>query len=320
MERGVLVETGATDALFANPQHPYTQRLLNSEPRRAIEPVAPHARRVLDVQGLDVDYRTHAKGWRALFGGTSGGASFRAVEGAELSLRRGETLGIVGESGSGKSTLAAAVLGLKAPSAGQIHIDGAPRSLLASAASRRALYRMMQVVFQDPFGSLSPRMTVEQIVGEGIAVHRPEVAAHDRRHRVATLLEEVGLTADALQRYPHEFSGGQRQRIAIARALAVEPELLILDEPTSALDVSIQQQVLTLLTTLQKKYALSYLFITHDLAVMRAMAHRIVVMKGGRIVESGETLQVLRQPAHPYTRSLVAASMNRATIAPAISQ
>ncbi|GAB2898479.1 dipeptide ABC transporter ATP-binding protein [Paraburkholderia jirisanensis] len=320
MERGVLVETGATDALFANPQHPYTQRLLNSEPHRAIEPVAPHARRVLDVQGLDVDYRTHPKGWRALFGRASAGASFRAVEGAELSLRYGETLGIVGESGSGKSTLAAAVLGLKAPTAGHIHIDGAPRSLLSSAMSRRALYRRMQVVFQDPFGSLSPRLTVGQIVGEGIAVHRPEVAARDRRQRVATLLEEVGLSADAMQRYPHEFSGGQRQRIAIARALAVEPELLILDEPTSALDVSIQQQVLTLLTKLQKKYALSYLFITHDLAVMRAMAHRIVVMKAGRIVESGETLQVLRQPAHPYTRSLVEASMNRETIAPAISQ
>ncbi|HVE07097.1 MAG TPA: dipeptide ABC transporter ATP-binding protein [Paraburkholderia sp.] len=306
MEHGVLVETGSTEALFANPQHPYTQRLLNSEPHRAIEPVAQHARRVLDVEALDVDYRTRAKGWRALFGR----ASFRAVEAAALSLRRGETLGIVGESGSGKSTLAAAVLGLKAPTAGQIHIDGAPRSLLASAASRRALYRKMQVVFQDPFGSLSPRMTVEQIVGEGIAVHRPDVPAHERRERVAALLAEVGLPADAPQRYPHEFSGGQRQRIAIARALAVEPELLILDEPTSALDVSIQQQVLNLLTKLQQKYALSYLFITHDLAVMRAMAHRIVVMKAGRIVETGDTLQVLQQPAHPYTRSLVAASMN----------
>jgi microcin C transport system ATP-binding protein len=316
MERGVLVETGATDALFASPQHPYTQRLLNSEPHRAIEPVAPRARRVLDVHALDVDYRTRAKGWRAWFGS----ASFRAVEGAELSLRRGETLGIAGESGSGKSTLAAAILGLKAPAAGQIHIDGAPRSLLTSTTSRRALYRKMQVVFQDPFGSLSPRMTVEQIVGEGIAMHWPEVAAHQRRRRVVTLLEEVGLTADALQRYPHEFSGGQRQRLAIARALAVEPELLVLDEPTSALDVSIQQQVLTLLTKLQKKYALSYLIITHDLAVMRAMAHRIVVMKAGRIVESGETLQVLRQPTHPYTRALIEASMNRETNTSAIER
>jgi microcin C transport system ATP-binding protein len=307
MEHGVLVETGSTEALFASPQHPYTQRLLNSEPRRAIEPVAADARRVLDVEALDIDYRSHAKGWRAWFGS----ASLRAVEGATLSLRRGETLGIVGESGSGKSTLAAAVLGLKAPSAGQIHLDGAPRSRPRSAAERRALYRQMQVVFQDPFGSLSPRMTVGQIVGEGIAVHRPEVSAHERRQRVAALLDEVGLPADAPHRYPHEFSGGQRQRIAIARALAVEPELLILDEPTSALDVSIQQQVLNLLTGLQKKYGLSYLFITHDLAVIRAMAHRTAVMKAGRIVECGDTLQVLQQPAHPYTRSLVEASMDR---------
>ncbi|HEY3599462.1 MAG TPA: dipeptide ABC transporter ATP-binding protein [Paraburkholderia sp.] len=305
MERGVMVETAATEVLFSNPQHPYTQRLLNSEPRRDITPVAPHARRVLEVQGLAVDYRMSAKGWRSMFSRTS----FRAVDQVDLTLRRGETLGVVGESGSGKSTLAAAVLGLKAPAAGYIHIDGAPLSVLDTASSRRALYRKMQVVFQDPFGSLSPRMTVEQIVGEGIAVHRPEVSAKDRRERVASLLDEVGLAADALLRYPHEFSGGQRQRIAIARALAVEPELLILDEPTSALDVSIQQQVLNLLTSLQKKYQLSYLFITHDLAVMRAMAHRIVVMKSGRIVESGETLEVLQKPSHPYTQSLLGASM-----------
>jgi microcin C transport system ATP-binding protein len=199
---------------------------------------------------------------------------------------------------------------LKAPTAGYIHIDGAPRSTLTSAASRRALSRKMQVVFQDPFGSLSPRMTVEQIVGEGIAVHRPDIPMRERRSRITALLEEVGLPADALLRYPHEFSGGQRQRIAIARALAVEPELLILDEPTSALDVSIQQQVLNLLTTLQKKYQLSYLFITHDLAVMRAIAHRMVVMQAGRIVEAGDTLEVLRQPSHPYTQALLAASMS----------
>jgi microcin C transport system ATP-binding protein len=167
----------------------------------------------------------------------------------------------------------------------------------------------MQVVFQDPFGSLSPRMTIEQIVGEGLRVHKPKLSANERSERVTELLEEVGLPADALLRYPHEFSGGQRQRIAIARALAVEPELLVLDEPTSALDVSVQQQVLALLTRLQKKYGLSYLFITHDLAVMRAMAHRVVVMKSGRIVESGDTLDVLHAPSHPYTQSLLAASM-----------
>ncbi|TDY26026.1 microcin C transport system ATP-binding protein [Paraburkholderia sp. BL6665CI2N2] len=306
MEKGVLVETNTTEALFASPQHPYTRRLLDSDPQRAVEPVEAGARRLLEVQGLAVDYRTSAKGWRSMFGRST----FRAVHDVDLSVRRGETLGIVGESGSGKSTLAATVLGLQQPAAGHIHIDGLPLSTLKTANSRRALYSRMQVVFQDPFGSLSPRMTVEQIIGEGLAVHRPEVDAKARRARVGSLLEEVGMPADAMLRYPHEFSGGQRQRIAIARALAVQPELIVLDEPTSALDVSIQKQVLNLLTNLQKKYKLSYLFITHDLAVMRAMAHRVIVMKSGRIVEAGDTLDVLHAPSHPYTQSLLASSLN----------
>ncbi len=305
MEKGVLVETNTTDALFANPQHPYTKRLLDSEPHRQVGAVPRDAAAVLDVRQLVVDYRTHAKGWRSLFGS----ASFRALHEVDLTLRRGETLGVVGESGSGKSTLASTVLGLQRAASGQILIDGKPWSSLRTPQARRALSAQMQVVFQDPFGSLSPRMTVEQIVGEGLRVHRREIAPQERRARVTALLEEVGLPADALLRYPHEFSGGQRQRIAIARALAVEPELLVLDEPTSALDVSVQQQVLNLLTRLQRKYGLSYLFITHDLAVMRAMAHRVIVMKAGRIVEAGDTLEVLRAPAHPYTRSLLAASM-----------
>ncbi|KVW42094.1 ABC transporter ATP-binding protein [Burkholderia ubonensis] len=305
MERGVLVETNETGALFDAPQHPYTRRLLDSAPRRAIEPVAADARTILDVRALAVDYRTAARGWRAVFGQSA----FRAVHDVRLRLRRGETVGIVGESGSGKSTLASAVLGLQQPAAGAIEIDGLPLAALRANAGRRALYGRMQVVFQDPFGSLSPRMTIEQIVGEGLALHRPELARAARRARIAALLEEVGLPADALPRYPHEFSGGQRQRIAIARALAVEPELLVLDEPTSALDVSIQKQVLTLLTNLQARYRLSYLFITHDLAVMRAMAHRVIVMQAGRVVEEGETLQVLHAPSHPYTRALMASSM-----------
>jgi microcin C transport system ATP-binding protein len=306
MENGVLVETNTTEALFGNPQHPYTRRLLDSEPQRALAPVEKGARRLLEVQGLAVDYRTSAKGWRSMFGRST----FRAVHDVDLNVRRGETLGIVGESGSGKSTLAATVLGLQQPAAGHIHIDGLPLSTLRTASSRRALYSRMQVVFQDPFGSLSPRMTVEQIIGEGLAVHKPEVDAKARRARIGSLLQEVGMPADAMLRYPHEFSGGQRQRIAIARALAVEPELLVLDEPTSALDVSIQKQVLNLLTNLQKKYKLSYLFITHDLAVMRAMAHRVIVMKSGRIVEAGDTLDVLHAPTHPYTQSLLASSLN----------
>ncbi|KVP87817.1 microcin ABC transporter ATP-binding protein [Burkholderia ubonensis] len=305
MERGVLVETNETGALFDAPQHPYTRRLLDSAPRRAIEPVPADARTILDVRALAVDYRTAARGWRAVLGQSA----FRAVHDVRLRLRRGETVGIVGESGSGKSTLASAVLGLQQPAAGAIEIDGLPLAALRANAGRRALYGRMQVVFQDPFGSLSPRMTIEQIVGEGLALHRPELARAARRARIASLLEEVGLPADALPRYPHEFSGGQRQRIAIARALAVEPELLVLDEPTSALDVSIQKQVLTLLTNLQARYRLSYLFITHDLAVMRAMAHRVIVMQAGRVVEEGETLQVLHAPSHPYTRALMASSM-----------
>ena len=306
MEKGVLVETNTTEALFGNPQHPYTKRLLDSEPRRCVDAVPAGSDKVLEIEGLAVDYRTSAKGLRSLFGS----AKFRALQDVDLTLRRGETLGIVGESGSGKSTLASTVLGLQRASSGEIRIGGRPlASYRSSSAEWCALCARMQVVFQDPFGSLSPRMTIEEIVGEGLRVHKPKLTADERKVRLVELLEEVGLPADALLRYPHEFSGGQRQRIAIARALAVEPELLVLDEPTSALDVSVQQQVLALLTRLQKKYGLSYLFITHDLAVMRAMAHRVVVMKSGRIVESGDTLEVLHSPTHPYTQSLLAASM-----------
>ncbi len=311
MEKGVLVETNGTAELFANPRHPYTQRLLDSAPVRAVEPVAANAPAILDVREVAVDYRVAAKGWRSLVGKTA----FRAVHEVSLTLRRGETIGIVGESGSGKSTLAATVLGLQRPASGSIEIGGLPLARVRGARGKRELYKRMQVVFQDPFGSLSPRMTVEQIVGEGLALHRADLAPPARRARIAELLEEVGLPAESMLRYPHEFSGGQRQRIAIARALAVEPELLVLDEPTSALDVSIQKQVLALLTGLQRKYRLSYLFITHDLAVMRAMAHRVIVMQGGRVVEAGDALDVLQAPAHAYTQKLLASSMLTAPVA-----
>lgn len=305
MEKGILVETNTTHELFSNPQHPYTQRLLDSEPKREIAPVPPEKKKILDVQGLAIDYRIPAKGWRSMFGHST----FRAVHEVDLSLRRGETLGIVGESGSGKSTLASAVLGLQRAAQGSILIDGLPLNEMKTPKARRKLYSRMQVVFQDPFGSLSPRMTIEQIVSEGLIMHKPELSQTARRARVAALLEEVGLPGESMLRYPQEFSGGQRQRIAIARALAVEPELMVLDEPTSALDVSIQKQVLALLTNLQRKYDLSYLFITHDLAVMRAMAHRVIVMKGGCVVEQGDTLDVLNAPQHAYTQSLLASSM-----------
>ena len=305
MEKGVLVETNTTEALFGSPQHPYTKRLLDSEPKRLVVPVDPHARRILEIDKLAVDYRISAKGLRSLFHSDT----FRAVHDVSFTLRRGETMGVVGESGSGKSTLASVVLGLQRAAEGTVHIDGQSMDSLRSASARKALYSRMQVVFQDPFGSLSPRMTVEQIVGEGLVMHKPEMNLAQRRERIASLLDEVGMPVDAMPRYPHEFSGGQRQRIAIARALAVEPEFMVLDEPTSALDVSIQQQVLALLTKLQKKYNLSFLFITHDLAVMRAMAHKIIVMKSGRVIESGDAVDVLTNPTHPYTQALLAASM-----------
>ncbi|RKP59313.1 ABC transporter ATP-binding protein [Pararobbsia silviterrae] len=307
MEQGVLVETNTTEALFGAPRHPYTQRLLDSAPKRRVVPVDPHAPRIVEIDTLSVDYRVPAKGLRSLFRRDR----FRAVHGVSFTLRRGETLGVVGESGSGKSTLASVVLGLQRAAAGTVHIDGQPMDGPRSASARKALYSKMQVVFQDPFGSLSPRMTIEQIVGEGLVVHQPGMTSAQRRQRIAALLDEVGLPAESMPRYPHEFSGGQRQRIAIARALAVQPEFIVLDEPTSALDVSIQQQVLALLTTLQQKYTLSYLFITHDLAVMRAMAHRIIVMKSGRIVEAGDALDILTRPADPYTQALLNASLMR---------
>ncbi len=304
MEKGVLVESGPVERIFAEPQHPYTRRLIESRPRRAVHPVLPIAPTVLDARDVSVTFRTRAPG----IGGWFRAGRFTAVSNASLAVRQGETLGIVGESGSGKSTLAMALLGLQRPSQGAIEFQGRP---LASYRGReRTLLRSnMQVVFQDPFSSLSPRQTIERIVGEGLALHRPELGAAARREKVIAMLREVGIDRTALARYPHEFSGGQRQRIAIARALVLEPRLLILDEPTSALDVSIQQQVLGLLTALQHKYNLGFVFISHDLAVIGAMAHRVLVMKNGLIVETGDVEKIFSAPEHSYTQKLVTASM-----------
>jgi len=303
MEKGVLVESGPVDELFGAPQHPYTQRLLQSRPQRAVVPVLPIAPVLLDARDVSVDFRTKLPG----FAGWFRAGRFRAVDAATVSVRQGETLGIVGESGSGKSTLAMALLGLQRTVHGDIEFEGKP---LASfrGRERTALRSHMQVVFQDPFSSLSPRQTIERIVGEGLALHRPQLDAAARREKVLTVLREVGLDRTALYRYPHEFSGGQRQRIAIARALVLEPRILILDEPTSALDVSIQQQVLKLLAGLQQKYNLGFVFISHDLAVIGAMAHRVAVMKDGSIVESGDVEKIFASPAHPYTRKLLEAA------------
>ncbi|MCT9809579.1 dipeptide ABC transporter ATP-binding protein [Acidovorax sp. Be4] len=311
MEQGLLVEQGAVHDVFASPQHAYTRRLIASVPRRDVVEAPVRAAQVLvEVQQLNVRYATPLPGLRGWFRK----GEFVAVKGADLRLLPHHTLGIVGESGSGKSTLAQAILGLL-PSDGGLRINGQAWQAPATRNSpaNQALRRSVQVVFQDPFSSLSPRLTVEEIVGEGLRVHAPESSPPERRQRVLQALADVGLTElqypGLLQRYPHEFSGGQRQRLAIARALIVQPQVLVLDEPTSALDVTIQQQVLALLQRLQKERGLSYLLITHDVDVIRAMAHDVLVMKEGEVLEAGSVAQVLDAPRHPYTQRLVAASM-----------
>jgi microcin C transport system ATP-binding protein len=306
MEDGHLVEQGRVDEVFANPRHPYTRKLIESRPvRDVIEEAAPPEPPVMNASGMEVSYPVPIPGIRGWFKK----GRFVAVRGAGFSIAPGRTLGVVGESGSGKSTLALAALGLM-PHAGDLQVVG--RRWGPDAAGNRDIRRMVQVVFQDPFSSLSPRMTVEEIVGEGLLVHEPGLPEAGRRERVIQALGEVGLSEEQfpglLQRYPHEFSGGQRQRLAIARALIVRPRLLILDEPTSALDVTIQKQVLGLLQRLQREKRLSYMLITHDVDVIRAMAHDVVVMKDGNILESGAVNDVLDAPRQEYTRTLVAAA------------
>ena len=302
MQGGEIVEQGPAAQIFAAPQHPYTQKLLAAEPKGRPDPVAADAPEIVRTEGLRVWFPIHRGFLRRTVG------YVKAVNDATLSVRAGETLGIVGESGSGKTTLALAILRL-IPSTGPVVFLGQD---LQSRHGRelRDLRRNLQIVFQDPFGSLSPRMTVEQIIAEGLGVHGVE-PGRDKRQMVADIMTEVGLDPAAMGRYPHEFSGGQRQRIAIARAMILRPKLVVLDEPTSALDMTVQVQIVDLLRALQRKWGLAYLFISHDLRVVRALAHKVIVMKDGDVVEAGVGAQVFENPQHAYTQALLAAAFGQ---------
>ncbi|ANL74767.1 oligopeptide ABC transporter ATP-binding protein (plasmid) [Rhizobium phaseoli] len=302
MQHGEVREHNVTEALFANPQHAYTKHLLASEPRGQANPLPEGSDIILDAKGVRVGFMMRH--------GTILKPQMRelvAVDSLSLTLRRHETLGLVGESGSGKTTFGQAILRLNTPQAGEIHFDRQPIHGL-SRAEMRPLRARMQIVFQDPFSSLNPRMTVGQIIEEGLVVNRLGATRAERQDRVREALIAAGMPGNILSRFPHEFSGGQRQRIAIARAIALEPEFILLDEPTSALDLSVQAQIIELLRKLQDERGLSYLFISHDLKVVRALCHRVIVMQHGKIVEEGPVNEVLTHPKTAYTERLVKAA------------
>jgi oligopeptide transport system ATP-binding protein len=306
MRGGEIVEHGEAASVIANPQHPYTRMLLAAEPSGSKAPPPNDAPILLDARNLAVTF--------TLGGGLLGRPPhvIRAVDNVSLRLREAQTIGIVGESGSGKSTLGRSLLRL-IDAEGHIAFEG--RDLMA--LDRRALRPLrseLQIVFQDPYGSLSPRLTVGEIVTEGLLVHEPSLSKTDRDYRAVAALAEVGIDPATRNRYPHEFSGGQRQRIAIARAIILKPKVVVLDEPTSALDRSVQKQIVDLLRRLQEDHDLSYLFISHDLAVMRAMADYIMVMKDGKVVEEGPTAEVFATPAQEYTKTLLAAAFATALV------
>ncbi len=302
MQQGAVLEMGDTQALFDNPQHAYTRHLLGAEPKGAPEPVSVGAASVMQVSDLKVHYPIKKGVLRRVVD------KVRAVDGVTIDVREGETVGVVGESGCGKSSLALALLRLVS-SKGPIVFCGSDIEGLRSG-EMRPLRREMQIVFQDPYGSLSPRMSVGQIVGEGLNIHRIGDSAAERDNLVCRALEEVDLDPETRHRYPHEFSGGQRQRISIARAMVLKPKFLVLDEPTSALDVSIQVQIIDLLRRLQAAHQLAYLFISHDLRVVRAMSHHVVVMRDGLVVEQGPAQQIFEDPQAAYTQALLAAALN----------
>ncbi|UYV37110.1 ABC transporter ATP-binding protein [Rhodobacteraceae bacterium D3-12] len=301
MKDGEIVESGETAALFADPKHPYTQKLLGARATGAPGPVPEGAKGLVQTDKLRVWFPIQAGFFRKTVG------HVKAVNEASIDVRAGETLGIVGESGSGKTTLALAIMRLIS-SEGGISFNG-ENVRDWSTKKLRDLRREMQIVFQDPFGSLSPRMSCEQIIAEGLGVHgNPD--GRDARELVAEVMVETGLDPATMDRYPHEFSGGQRQRIAIARAMILRPKLVVLDEPTSALDMTVQVQIVDLLRELQRKYGLAYLFISHDLNVVRAMSHKMIVMKQGDIVEAGSAEDIFERPRGEYTRTLLAAALD----------
>jgi microcin C transport system ATP-binding protein len=302
MTEGEIVERGPTAQIFSAPQHPYTRRLLAAEPKGLPPPSRPSAPIVVNAEKLRVWFPVR----RGLFRRTIG--HIKAVDDVDIEVREGQTLGIVGESGSGKTTLGRALLRLIS-SQGRIAFLG--NDLQArSWAQIRPLRRNMQIVFQDPYGSLSPRLPIGAIVAEGLSVHMPELTTAERQRRVERALAEVGLDPKQADRYPHEFSGGQRQRIAIARAMVLEPKFVVLDEPTSALDMSVQAQVIDLLRELQQRHTLTYLFISHDLRVIRALANDVLVMKDGKVVERGTADDIFANPTTEYTRALLAAALH----------
>jgi microcin C transport system ATP-binding protein len=307
MKEGRIVERGEVERVFTAPEHPYTHQLLGAEPKRDPAPPNPTAPVMLATDNLKVWFPIR----RGLLRRTVG--HIKAVDGINIEIRKGETLGVVGESGSGKTTLGLAVLRLIS-SQGPIVFMGQGLQGLRFK-QMRPFRRDMQIVFQDPYGSLSPRMSIADIIEEGLWVHHPKMPAAERTERVIRALDDVGIPADCRFRYPHEFSGGQRQRIAVARAIVLEPTFLVLDEPTSALDMLIQSQIVDLLRTLQKRRDLTYLFISHDLRVVAALASRVVVMRHGKVVEEGVADELFARPQSAYTRALFAAAFNLETAA-----
>ncbi|MDC7785775.1 ABC transporter ATP-binding protein [Rhodoplanes sp. TEM] len=302
MKQGRIVEHGAVERVFTSPEHPYTQELLAAEPKPDPAPLQPDQPVVVETKDLKVWFPVKRGVMRRVVG------HIKAVDGIDIAVRKGETLGIVGESGSGKTTLGLAILRLISSQGPIVFLGNELQGL--KFEQMRPFRRDMQIVFQDPFGSLSPRMSIADIIAEGLWVHHPKMPAAEREQRVIRALLDVGLDPESRFRYPHEYSGGQRQRIAVARALVLEPTFMVLDEPTSALDMLIQSQIVDLLRDLQRRRNLTYLFISHDLRVVAALASRLVVMRNGKVVEEGPAAQVFNAPKSPYTRALFAAAFN----------